>query len=315
VFLRFLTGRLLGTAPVLVILSIGVFLMLHLTPGDPVQIMLGQDADAGAIAALRAELGLDQPLPIQYARWVANVVRGDLGRSIRTNQPVAEAIVSRLPVTIELSVLALALSLAIGLPAGVVAAIKRNGNADLASTGLALAGVSLPSFFLGILLILVFALWLRWVPPSGYTPLVQDPTMNLRQMFMPALALGAALAGIVARLTRSSLLEVLGADYMRTARAKGLSEARSVVGHGLKNALLPVVTVVGLQVGALLGGAILIETIFALPGIGRLAVDSIFARDFPMVQGVVLFLAFVRVVSNLVADLLYGRLDPRISYA
>jgi peptide/nickel transport system permease protein len=315
VFLRFLTGRLLGTAPVLVILSIGVFLMLHLTPGDPVQIMLGQDADAGAIAALRAELGLDQPLPIQYARWVANVVRGDLGRSIRTNQPVAEAIVSRLPVTIELSVLALALSLAIGLPAGVVAAIKRNGNADLASTGLAIAGVSLPSFFLGILLILVFALWLRWVPPSGYTPLVQDPTMNLRQMFMPALALGAALAGIVARLTRSSLLEVLGADYMRTARAKGLSEARSVVGHGLKNALLPVVTVVGLQVGALLGGAILIETIFALPGIGRLAVDSIFARDFPMVQGVVLFLAFVRVVSNLVADLLYGRLDPRISYA
>jgi len=315
VFLRFLGGRLLGTAPVLVILSVGVFLMLHLTPGDPVQIMLGQDADPGAVAALRAELGLDQPLPIQYARWVANAVRGDLGRSIRTNQPVTEAIVSRLPVTIELSVLALVLSLAIGLPAGVVAAIRRNTSVDLASTGLALVGVSLPSFFLGILLILVFALWLRWVPPSGYTPLVLDPLMNVKQMFMPALALGAALAGIVARLTRSSLLEVLGTDYMRTARAKGLSEAASVVGHGLKNALLPVVTVVGLQVGAVLGGAILIETIFALPGIGRLAVDSIFARDFPMVQGVVLFLALVRVVSNLIADLLYARLDPRISYA
>ena len=314
-FLRFLGGRLLGTAPVLVILSVGVFLMLHLTPGDPVQIMLGQDADPGAVAALRAELGLDQPLPIQYARWVADAVRGDLGRSIRTNQPVTEAIVSRLPVTIELSVLALVLSLAIGLPAGVVAAIRRNTSVDLASTGLALVGVSLPSFFLGILLILVFALWLRWVPPSGYTPLVLDPLMNVKQMFMPALALGAALAGIVARLTRSSLLEVLGTDYMRTARAKGLSEAASVVGHGLKNALLPVVTVVGLQVGAVLGGAILIETIFALPGIGRLAVDSIFARDFPMVQGVVLFLALVRVVSNLIADLLYARLDPRISYA
>jgi peptide/nickel transport system permease protein len=313
--LRFLSRRLLGTVPVLVILSIGVFLMLHLTPGDPVQIMLGQDATPSAIAALRTELGLDQPLPIQYARWMGNVVRGDLGRSIRTNQPVTEAIVSRLPVTIELSLWSLLLSLVIGLPAGVVAATRRNSGVDLASTGLALVGISLPSFFLGILLILVFALWLRWVPPSGYTPFFEDPLQNVKQMFMPALALGAALAGIVARLTRSSLLEVLGTDYMRTARAKGLSDAASVVGHGLKNALLPVVTVTGLQVGALLGGAILIETIFALPGIGRLAVDSIFARDFPIVQGVVLFLALVRVVANLVADLLYARLDPRIANA
>jgi peptide/nickel transport system permease protein len=313
--LHFLTRRLLGTVPVLVILSIGVFLMLHLTPGDPVQIMLGQDASPSAIAALRAELGLDQPLPIQYVRWMGNVMRGDLGRSIRTNQPVTEAIVSRLPVTIELSLWSLLLSLVIGLPAGVVAATRRNSGVDLASTGLALVGISLPSFFLGILLILVFALWLRWVPPSGYTPFLQDPLQNVKQMFMPALALGAALAGIIARLTRSSLLEVLGTDYMRTARAKGLSDGSSVIGHGLKNALLPVVTVIGLQVGALLGGAILIETIFALPGIGRLAVDSIFARDFPIVQGVVLFLALVRVVANLVADLLYARLDPRIANA
>jgi peptide/nickel transport system permease protein len=289
--------------------------MLHLTPGDPVQIMLGQDATPSAIAALRAELGLDQPLPIQYVRWMGNVVHGDLGRSIRTNQPVTEAIVSRLPVTIELSLWSLLLSLAIGLPAGVVAVTRRNSGVDLASTGLALVGISLPSFFLGILLILVFALWLRWVPPSGYTPFLQDPLQNVKQMFMPALALGAALAGIIARLTRSSLLEVLGTDYMRTARAKGLSDGSSVIGHGLKNALLPVVTVIGLQVGALLGGAILIETIFALPGIGRLAVDSIFARDFPIVQGVVLFLALVRVVANLVADLLYARLDPRIANA
>ena len=313
--LRFLGRRVLGTLPVLLILSVGVFLMLHLTPGDPVQIMLGQDADPGAIAALRVQLGLDQPLPVQYVRWVGNVVRGDLGRSIRTNQPVAEAIVTRLPVTIELSVLALVLSLATGLPAGMLAAIRRNSTVDLASTGLALVGVSLPSFFFGVLLILVFAVWLRWVPPSGYTPLVQDPLMNLKQMFMPALALGAALAGIVARIMRSSLLEVIGTDYMRTARAKGLSEQGSVLSHGLKNAMLPVVTVVGLQVGAVLGGAILIETIFALPGIGRLAVDSIFSRDFPIVQGVVLFLTLVRVVSNLVADVLYAYLDPRISFA
>jgi peptide/nickel transport system permease protein len=288
--------------------------MLHLTPGDPVQIMLGQDADPQAIAALRAELGLDQPLPVQYVRWASNALHGDLGRSIRTNQPVTDAIVSRLPVTIELSLVALLISLVIGLPAGMLAAIRRNSPVDLASTGVALIGVSLPSFFLGILLILVFALWLRWVPPSGYTPLVQDPAMNLKQMVMPAVALGAALAGIVARLMRSSLLEVLGTDYMRTARAKGLSDQASVIRHGVRNALLPVVTVVGLQVGALLGGAILIETIFALPGIGRLAVDSIFARDFPVVQGVVLFLALVRILSNLVADLLYGRLDPRIAH-
>jgi peptide/nickel transport system permease protein len=313
--LRFIGGRLLGTVPVLLILSVGVFLMLHLTPGDPVQIMLGQDADPQSIAALRSELGLDQPLPVQYARWLGNVVRGDLGRSIRTHQPVMEAIVTRLPVTIELSLVSLIISLAIGLPAGVLAASRRNTSVDLASTGLALAGVSLPSFFLGILLILVFALWLRWVPPSGYTPFVQDPAMNIKQMFMPAVALGAALAGIVARLMRSSLLEVLDTDYMRTARAKGLSQQAVLLEHGLKNALLPVVTVVGLQVGALLGGAILIETIFALPGIGRLAVDSIFARDFPIVQGVVLFLALVRVLSNLIADLLYGQLDPRIARA
>jgi peptide/nickel transport system permease protein len=312
--LRFIAARLLGTLPVIVILSVGVFLMLHLTPGDPVQIMLGQDADPQSIAALRSELGLDQPLPVQYLRWAGSVLHGDLGRSIRTHEPVMAAIVSRLPVTIELSLLSLLISLAIGVPAGVLAAIRRNSSIDLASTGLALIGVSLPSFFLGILLILIFALWLRWVPPSGYTPFVLDPLANLKQMLMPAVALGAALAGIVARLTRSSLLEVLGADYMRTARAKGLSESTSVIRHGLQNALLPVVTVVGLQVGALLGGAILIETIFALPGIGRLAVDSIFARDFPIVQGVVLFLALVRVLSNLFADLLYGRLDPRIAH-
>ncbi len=311
--LRFIGGRLLGTLPVLLILSLGVFLMLHLTPGDPVQIMLGQDADPQSIAALRAELGLDQPLPVQYARWLGNVLRGDLGHSIRTHQPVSEAIVSRLPVTLELSLVSLVISLAIGLPAGVLAASRRNTSVDFASTGLALAGVSLPSFFLGILLILVFALWLRWVPPSGYTPLIQDPGMNIKQMFLPAVALGAALAGIVARLMRSSLLDVLETEYMRTARAKGLSQQASVLRHGLKNALLPVVTVVGLQVGALLGGAILIETIFALPGIGRLAVDSIFSRDFPIVQGVVLFLALVRVISNLIADLLYAQLDPRIA--
>jgi peptide/nickel transport system permease protein len=313
--LRFIAGRLVGTIPVVFVVTLGVFLMLHLTPGDPVQIMLGQDADPQSIALLRTELGLDEPLPVQYLRWASSALRGDLGRSIRTHEPVTDAVVSRLPVTLELSFISLLISLTIGLPAGVIAATHRNSSLDIASTGIALLGVSLPNFFLGILLILVFAQWLRWVPPSGYTPLLQDPVLNLKQMFMPAVALGTALAGIVARLMRSSLLDVLDADYMRTARSKGLVESAVIVGHGLRNALLPVVTVVGLQVGALLGGTILVEFIFALPGIGRLAVDSIFARDFPIVQGVVLFLALVRVLSNLLADLLYSRLDPRIARA
>jgi peptide/nickel transport system permease protein len=313
--LRFTAARLAGTLPVLLFLSIAVFLMLHLTPGDPVKLMLGEDAEPQAVAAVRKDLGLDQPLPLQYLLWLGKVLRGDLGHSIRTHQPVLEAIASRLPVTLELSVLSMLVALAIGLSSGILAALRRNSPLDMASTTFALIGVSLPNFFLGILLILVLALWLRLLPPSGYVPYMQDPGQNLRLMVMPSIALGAALAGVIARLMRSSLLDVLGADYVRSARAKGLEERAVILAHALKNALLPVVTVVGLQVGALLGGAILTETIFALPGVGRLVVDSIFARDFPIVQGVILFLALMRVLSNLIADLLYGVLDPRIAYS
>ncbi len=312
---RFVGRRLLTTVPVLLLVSIAVFLMLHLTPGDPVKLMLGEDADPESVAAVRRELGLDRPLPVQYLQWLGDVLTGDLGRSIRTNQPVLDAIVSRLPVTLELAFLSMVLALTIGLPTGIFAAIKRNSPLDTASTTVALMGISLPSFFVGILLILLVAERLRLLPPSGYVPFRDDPVQNLKLMIMPSIALGAALAGILSRMMRSSLLEVLGADYIRTARAKGMNDRRTILGHALKNALLPVVTVVGLQMGALLGGAILTETIFAMPGIGRLVVDSIFARDFPIVQGVVLFLALVRVASNLLADIAYVRLDPRISYA
>ncbi|MDP9370555.1 MAG: ABC transporter permease [Chloroflexota bacterium] len=312
---KFIGSRLVTTIPVLLFVSVAVFLMLHLTPGDPVRLMLGEDADPQSVAALRSELGLDRPLPFQFFRWLGNVLTGDLGRSIRTNQPVLEAITSRLPVTLELAFLALLVALTIGLPSGILAAIRRNSPLDVASTTFALVGVSLPNFFLGILLILFLAQRLRLLPPSGYVPFLDDPVQNLKLMIMPSLALGAALAGIISRMMRSSLLEVLGADYVRTARAKGLTDHATILGHALKNALLPVVTVVGLQTGALLGGAILTETIFALPGIGRLVVDSIFARDFPIVQGVVLFLALVRIFSNLLADIMYVQLDPRISYA
>lgn len=289
--------------------------MLHLIPGDPVSIMLGDYATPEAKEALRTELGLDQPLSVQYVRWLGDALQGDLGRSLRTNQPVLEAVTERLPVTIELSLLALVAAMIIGLPAGILAAVRRNSSLDIASTSLALLGISIPNFFLGIMLILIFSLWLRWLPPGGYVPLVEDPLQNLKLMIMPAFTLGASFAGIVARMTRASLLEVLGADYVRTARSKGLSGYWVIVKHALKNSLLPVVTVVGLQAGALLGGAILTETVFALPGIGRLVVDNIFARDFPVVQGVILFIVLFRILSNLVTDLLYAFLDPRISYS
>jgi peptide/nickel transport system permease protein len=312
--LRYIAGRLIGTIPVLFLVSLLTFLMIHLTPGDPVRLMLGDDATAEAIEALNRKLGLDQPLPVQYLRWLGEVLSGDLGQSIRTRQPVLEAVGSRLPVTIELSVLSMIIAVALGIPTGIIAAIRRNSAADVASTTLALTGISIPNFFLGIVLILVFSEWLGWLPPSGYVPFFEDPIQNLKLMIMPSFALGTALAGTISRMMRSSLLEVLGADFVRTARAKGLSEQSAILGHAVKNALLPVVTIIGLQTGTVLGGAILTETIFALPGIGRLVVDSIFARDFPIVQGVILFLALIRIASSLVTDLLYARLDPRISY-
>lgn len=313
--LRYIARRLIALVPVLVILSVAVFLMIHLTPGDPVKLMLGDNATPQAVAALRQELGLNQPLPVQYVRWAANALRGNLGRSIITNQPVTRAILQRLPVTLELSFWAMVVAIAIGFPTGMLAALRRNSWIDLGSSTVALSGISLPSFFLGILLILVLSLKFGLLPPGGYVSLASNPLENLKLMIMPALTLGAALAGIISRMMRSSLLEVLDADYVRTARSKGLREMQVVLWHATRNALLPVVTVVGLETGALLGGAILTETIFTLPGLGTLIVNSIFSRDFPMVQGTVLFLALIRVLSNLVTDIIYGFVDPRISFA
>src|SRR5919202_2136722 len=312
---RYILGRLAATLPVLLLVSVVIFSLIHLTPGDPATVMLGSEASPDDVQRVRQELGLDQPLHLQYLIWLGRVLRGDLGHSIRTHQPVAEAILQRLPVTVELALAALTVSLAIALPAGMVSALRRDSPADSTSRVLALLGVSVPNFFLAMLLIYVFSLKLRWLPPIGFVPLVTDPVGNLKSMLMPALTLGAALAAVVARLTRSSLLEVLGQDYVRTAWAKGLSEAVIVRRHALKIALIPVVTVVGLQIGALLGGAIITETVFALPGIGRLIVDSIFQRDFPLIQGVVLFLTLIFLGVNLAVDLLYAWLDPRIHCA
>jgi peptide/nickel transport system permease protein len=311
---NFILKRLVAMIPVVLLVSVIVFYLIRLTPGDPAVAMLGEEATPQMVAAMRHEFGLDQPIPVQYGIWLSKVIQGDLGHSVRSNQPVLEAILERLPATVELTLFALVISLAIAIPTGIISATRRNSAADLIVTTSALIGVSMPSFFLGILLIFIFSLNLRWLPPIGFTPIVKDFGANLTGMILPSITLGAAAAAVVARLTRSSLLEVLGQEYIRTARSKGLAERAVIYGHALKNAMIPVVTIVGLQVGTLLGGAIITETIFVLPGVGKLAVDAIFARDFPMIQGVVLFLSLVFLASNLVVDVLYAFLDPRIHY-
>ena len=310
--LVFIGRRVLALIPLLFFVSLVVFSLVHALPGDPALLFLGQEADAEALARFRANNGLDRPLLVQYADWAQKAVRGDLGRSLRTNQPVTEAILQRLPVTLELLVAALTISLSIALPMGIVAAVRRNSGFDLLSTGFALVGFSTPGFWLGILLIYVFALFLRWLPPSGFVPIVSSLSENLRSLILPAITLGTALAALVTRQLRSGMLEVLRQDYVRTAHAKGLSQRRVLTKHALKNALISVVTVIGLQIGGLLGNTIITETLFALPGVGRLMIDSIFSRDFYVVQGVILFLAVGYVVSNLAVDVLYSYLDPRI---
>lgn len=301
---------------VLFIVTFFVFLIIHITPGDPVAIMLGFEANVSqeVIEGLRRQFGLDQPFHVQYARWLGRVLKGDLGRSLVTRQPVIEAIVRRLPVTLQLTITSLLVALCIGIPVGVLAAVKRNSLLDRLTSSLALSGVSTPNFLVAILLIYAFSVHARLLPASGYRPLLTDPIVSIKHIIMPSLALGTSMAAILLRMTRASLLEVLNQDFVRTARAKGLAERVVIMKHALKNALIPVTTVVGLQVGYLLSGAIIVETVFALPGIGRMLVTGLFARDVVMVQGVVLFAASAFVLVNLAVDMLYAYLDPRIKY-
>ncbi len=302
--LQLIGRRLLATVPLLLAVSVVVFSFIHLLPGDPAVLFLGEEATPDNLARFRAKLGFDRPLVVQYGDWLGHAVRGDLGRSIRTNQPVVSAIVERLPVTLRLIGMAMLISLCIALPLGIVSAVKRNSGVDLASTFFALFGFSTPNFWLGLILIYVFALVLRWLPPSGFE--------GTRSLILPAVTLGTALAALVTRQLRSGMLEVLRQDYVRTAQAKGLADRLVIGKHALKNALISVVTVIGLQIGALLGNTIITESLFALPGVGRLMIDSVFSRDFFVVQGVILFLAVGYVVANLAVDILYSYLDPRI---
>ncbi len=307
--------RLVYAVPVLFFVSLVVFCLSMQALGDPVVLMLGQDADAQTIARLRQDLGFNRPIHVQYLDWAGHIVRGDFGRSFRLPYGVVDLILARLPVTVELAVLALLLAIAIAIPLGTLAALHHNRRLDLAASALAVVGVSMPNFWLGILLILVFALTLRWLPSSGYVSPLDDPLGNLRLMILPALTLSAAYAGTLTRIVRSSVLEVLNQDYVRTARGKGLAERHLLIGHCLRNALVPAVTVIGVEFGRMLGGAVVTETIFGLPGVGRLVVDAIVGRDYPVVQGVVLFLTAAAVASSLVVDVVYAYLDPRIRYA
>ena len=311
---RYILRRLLLMIPVAVLVSAIVFVLLRITPGDPVLVYAGEERDPVALEALRHEYGLDQPLPVQYVVWVEHAIRGDLGRSLRTRQPVTQAILERLPKTLELGVAALVISVGIALVVGTLAALRRNSPLDLIATGFTIAGVSLPNFYLGIILILVFSLAFRLLPPGGYADFVTDPVENLKRLILPAITLATASLAINLRQVRSSLLDVLSQDYLRTARAKGLGERAVVLRHAMKNSLIPVVTIFGLQIGALLDGAIITETIYFWPGVGRLAVDSIGGRDYPVVQAIVLMSALAFMVSTLAVDVLYVWLDPRISY-
>jgi len=308
----YLVRRLLLTLPVLFFVSLIVFSLINLVPGDPARIMLGEEASKEALSALRKEMGLDRPLYVRYLLWLNHVARGDFGRSVRDGRPVLDTLLLKLPVTIELAVTSLLVAWVIAIPAGVVAAWKQRTALDYAATTVALAGISIPNFWLGIMMIYLFAVNLRLLPPSGYIEPWIDLARSLKLMVMPSIVLGAALAALVMRLLRSSMLEVLGTDYIRTARAKGLDDVVVLIRHAMKNAMIPVVTVMGLQLSGLLGGAVITETIFAVPGLGRLTVDSILTRDYPMVQGVVLFAALAVVATNLIVDLTYAVLDPRI---
>src|SRR3954469_23070726 len=309
---RYLAQRLATIVPTLVLVSMLVFGLQQLLPGDPAIVLAGEDRDPAAVEELREKLHLDKPLPVRYAYWIGGVLRGDLGESLRVQKPVVELVLEKLPVTLQLASMAILIAILIGVTAGVISAVKKDTAWDYAANVFALWGLSTPNFWLGILLILLFAVQLGWLPASGYVSPFEDLKGNLSAMIMPAFVLGNAFAAVLMRHTRSAMLQVLNADYVRTARAKGLSERVVVLKHSLRNALVPVITLGALGFGELLGGTVLTETVFTIPGFGKLVVDAVFNRDYAVVQGVVLFTATAYIVLNLVADLAYFLVNPRL---
>src|SRR2546426_2409668 len=310
--LNYLLHRLATIVPTLFFVSVLIFGLQQLLPGDPAMILAGEERDPTVVAHLHEKLHLDEPLPVRYLYWAAAVLKGDLGESVRIQKPVLELILEKLPVTLELALLAILIALAIGITAGIVSAVAKDSVWDYAANVIALWGLSTPNFWLGIMLILLFSVTLGWLPASGYVSPFEDLKANLAAMIMPAFVLGNAIAAVLMRHTRSAMLQVLSADYVRTARAKGLDERVVVLKHALRNALTPVITLGALEFGTLLSGAVLTEQVFSIPGFGKLIVDAVFNRDYSVVQGVVLFTATVYITLNLLADMAYFLVNPRM---
>ncbi|MCM3781638.1 ABC transporter permease [Neobacillus mesonae] len=309
---KYIIQRVVSLIPILLVVAVVVFLLIHLTPGDPASVILGDEASAESLAELRSQLGLDLPLHQQFLSWFGGVLTGDLGESIFMDMSVTEAFFSRLPPTLSLAILAQIIAVVIALLIGILAARRRGTLADQAVMGISLLGISVPSFLLGLFLILLFAVELQWFPVAGYKPISEGLWEHLRYLLLPAIALGAMQAALIARMTRSSLIEVLSEQYIKTARAKGLKEKVVVYKHALKNAFIPILTVIGETFGTLITGASVIETVFNIPGIGQLIINSIERRDFALIQGSILLITITYVLLNLVIDLLYGLFDPRV---
>ena len=310
----YLAGRMLALAPVLLVVAVMVFLIARFTPGDPIRVLLGEDARPEQVQALRKLHGLDAPLPMQFGLWISRALRGDLGRSLYNRLPVTRTIWQHAGPTVMLSLMALAVALAIGIPIGIASAVYRNSWLDQASLTLVMLGAAVPSVWLGLTLIVVFAVHLGWLPSSGFRPPDEGLWRSLRHLILPAFALGVPNSALIIRFVRGSLLDVIATDYVRTARAKGLAERAVIFRHALRNALVPILTVVGLTFAALMGGAVVTETVFSIPGIGQLVVQSVLRRDYPVIQGVTLIVAASYVLINLLVDVLYLVVDPRVKY-
>jgi peptide/nickel transport system permease protein len=311
---RYITRRVIQSVVVMFGISIMVFLLVHLVPGDPIRVALGTQFDQETYDTLRERAGFNQPLFVQYFTWLASAVQGDLGVSFRSGAPVTDLILGRLPATLTLAFASLVVALLIALPLGIISAVRSGSKLDHAATVFSQFGISIPDFWMGIMFILLFSLTLGWLPPSGYTPLTDDPVDWFSRLLMPAVTVGVVSGSVLTRFVRSSMLEALSQDYTRTARSKGLAERVVVSRHVLKNALIPVVTVAGLQLASLLGGVIIVEVVFSWPGLGQLALIAVQRRDYPVLQGAVLVMAITFLLINLVVDLLYAWLDPRIKY-
>lgn len=304
--------RLAQLVPTVLLLSIIIFSLQHLLPGDPALVLAGENPDEATLAAIRAQYHLDQPLIVQYLYWLKGVATGDLGESMRHNRPVLELILLKLPVTLQLAVMGICIALVVGIAAGVISALRHNSTIDYATNIASLAGISVPNFWLGIMLILFFSVYLGWLPASGFVSPWEDLKMNLATTIMPAFVLGTGIAGVIMRHTRGAMLQALSSDYVRTARAKGLNERTVVLKHAMRNALTPIITLGALEFGALLSGAVLTEQIFTIPGFGKLIVDAVFTRDYPVVQGVVLVTSLFYIILNLLADIGYILVNPRL---